>query len=107
MDLFRQILFALCNGWPIEHFNSFRYLFTMSSSWVSQMTFLVEGVFLLLVACIGLLGNILSFILLSKQGLQKTFHNLLLLLNIFDMVRLLNSIVFIVTRARQYQKPAA
>ena len=50
------------------------------------ITFLVEGVMLVLVACVGLVGNILSFMVLSTQGLQKTFHNLLLLLNIFDMV---------------------
>ena len=53
---------------------------------LATFTFLVEGVLLLLVACVGLVGNILSFMVLSTQGLQKTFHNLLLLLNIFDMV---------------------
>ena len=53
---------------------------------LATITFLVEGVLLLLVACVGLVGNILSFMVLSTQGLQKTFHNLLLLLNIFDMV---------------------
>ena len=53
---------------------------------LDTITFLVEGVMLVLVACVGLVGNILSFMVLSTQGLQKTFHNLLLLLNIFDMV---------------------
>ena len=53
---------------------------------VAMVTFLVEGVMLLVVATVGLVGNILSFLVLSTKGLQKTFHNLLLLLNIFDMV---------------------
>jgi Co/Zn/Cd efflux system component len=57
-----------------------------NSSWLDKIAFLVEGVMLLTVACIGLVGNILSFIVLNKQRLQKTFHKLLLLLNIFDMV---------------------
>ena len=56
------------------------------TSWLDNITFLVEGVMLLTVACIGLVGNILSFIVLNTQGRQKTFHKLLLLLNIFDMV---------------------
>ena len=58
----------------------------MIASWLSTLTFLVEGVMLLLVACVGLVGNILSFTMLNAKGLQKIFHNLLLLLNIFDMV---------------------
>ena len=64
----------------------------MDDSWPATITFLVEGVMLLIVACIGLVGNILSFTVLSRQGLQKIFHNLLLLLNIFDMVYLLTSV---------------
>ena len=64
----------------------------MDDSWPATITFLVEGVMLLSVACIGLVGNILSFTVLSRQGLQKIFHNLLLLLNIFDMVYLLTSV---------------
>ena len=58
----------------------------LNDSWLAFITFLVEGVILLTVASVGLVGNILSFIVLNTQGLQKTFHKLLLLLNIFDMV---------------------
>ena len=47
---------------------------------------LVEGVLLMMVACLGLAGNILSFVVLNSQKVQKTFHNLLILLNIFDLV---------------------
>ena len=66
----------------------FQKILKMSSDdkLLATITFLVEGVLLLLVACVGLVGNILSFMVLSTQGLQKTFHNLLLLLNIFDLV---------------------
>ena len=41
-----------------------------------------------MVAGFGLLGNFLSFIILSTQEAHKTFHNLLLLLSIFDMVNI-------------------
>ena len=57
-----------------------------SPPWLVTMTFLVEGVLLMMVACLGLAGNILSFIVLNSQKVQKTFHNLLILLNTFDMV---------------------
>ena len=58
----------------------------VNNSWLVYIHFLVEGVMLLTVASVGLVGNILSFIVLNTKGLQKTFHKLLLLLNIFDMV---------------------
>ena len=58
----------------------------VNNSWVAIITFLVEGVMLMTVASVGLVGNILSFLVLNTQGLQKTFHKLLLLLNIFNMV---------------------
>ena len=59
---------------------------SLTDTWLLSLTFLLEGVMLLVVASVGLVGNILSFTVLSTQGLQKTFHNLFLLLNIFDMV---------------------
>ena len=54
--------------------------------WFETFSFLVEGVLLAIIASFGLVGNILSFIILSTQAVHKTFHNLLLLLSIFDMV---------------------
>jgi Co/Zn/Cd efflux system component len=54
--------------------------------WLVTVTFLVEGVLIMMVACMGLVGNILSFVVLHSQKVQKTFHNLLILLNTFDMV---------------------
>ena len=57
-----------------------------SPPWLVTMTFLMEGVLVMMVACMGVAGNILSFIVLKNQKVQKTFHNLLILLNTFDMV---------------------
>ena len=51
-----------------------------------------QGVVLLIVALIGLTGNLVSFISIFSQKVQKTFHNLLFLLTLFDMVSLLKTI---------------
>ena len=71
---------------------------------VAIVIFLVEGVMLLVVATVGLVGNILSFLVLSTKGLQKTFHNLLLLLNIFDMVGTFSLISCFNTQGRKHVK---
>ena len=52
-----------------------------------MLTFLLEGVLLLAVALVGLIGNLISFVTIFRQKIQKTFHNLLFLLTVFDMVR--------------------
>ena len=51
------------------------------------VTFIFEGIVLLIVALVGLVGNLASFITIFSQKVQKTFHNLLFLLTLFDMVR--------------------
>ena len=51
------------------------------------VTFIFEGIVLLIVALVGLVGNFASFITIFSQKVQKTFHSLLFLLSIFDMVR--------------------
>ena len=53
------------------------------------VTFIFEGIVLLIVALVGLAGNFASFITICSQKVQKTFHSLLFLLSIFDMVRIL------------------
>ena len=58
----------------------------MDYDWEKMFTFLVEGVLMFLVGCLGLVGNVFSVVLLLKQKVRKTFHNLLLLLCSFDMV---------------------
>jgi len=63
-----------------------------SPPWLVTMTFLMEGVLVMMVAYMGVAGNILSFIVLKNQKVQKTFHNLLILLNTFNMIYLLTSI---------------
>ena len=52
------------------------------------VTFIFEGIVLLIVALVGLAGNFASFITIFSQKVQKTFHNLLFLLSIFDMVKM-------------------
>ena len=47
----------------------------------------VEGVLILVVGCFGLLGNSFSLVLFSRQKVHRIFHNLLLTLTIFDLVR--------------------
>ena len=58
----------------------------MAGDWDTMFTFLVEGVAMFIAGCLGLLGNVFSVVLLLKQKVRKTFHNLLLLLCSFDMV---------------------
>ena len=50
--------------------------------------FYVEGVALMVIGCLGLVGNSLSLFVYSKQKIHRIFHNLLFALTIFDMVRL-------------------
>ena len=50
------------------------------------VTFIFEGIVLITVALIGITGNIAAFITILKQKVQRTFHSLLFLLSVFDMV---------------------
>ena len=57
------------------------------TDWVYKTTaFILEGVLLLLVAVVGLAGNIMAIVTILSQKVLKTFHDLLLLLTVFDMV---------------------
>jgi hypothetical protein len=47
----------------------------------------IEGVCILIIGLIGMLGNSCSMVLFSKQKVHRIFHHLLLLLSCFDMVR--------------------
>ena len=60
-----------------------------------MMTFLLEGVLLLAVALVGLIGNLISFVTIFRQKIQKTFHNLLFLLTVFDMVSMISFLLAI------------
>ena len=54
--------------------------------WDVTFNFVVEGLLLLLVATLGLVGNFASFVILMRKKVQQIFHNLLLLLSTFDTV---------------------
>ena len=47
-----------------------------------------EGYLILVIGLVGLLGNIASIWTFSRQRIHRTFHNLLLVLTIFDTVSL-------------------
>ena len=47
-----------------------------------------EGYLILVIGLVGLLGNMASIWTFSRQRIHRTFHNLLLVLTIFDTVRL-------------------
>ena len=68
--------------------------------WLTSFAFVVEGIILIMVACFGLVGNILSFIILSTQEVHKTFHNLLMLLSGFDMVSRIIQIIVLCEQKR-------
>ena len=55
-------------------------------NWDVTFNFVVEGVLLIMVACVGLIGNFVSFVILMRRKVQKIFHNLLFLLTTFDTV---------------------
>ena len=61
-------------------------LMDAGEGWDVTFNFVVEGVLLLLVAGLGLAGNLTSFVILMRQKAQKIFHNLLFLLSTFDTV---------------------
>ena len=62
------------------------------NGWAVWFNFIVEGVLLLLVACVGLAGNLASFVILLRQKVQKIFHNLLFLLSTFDTVSMFTNL---------------
>ena len=54
---------------------------------IDWFCWLVEGVFIMIVGSLGLLGNSLSLYTFSRQKVHRIFHNLLLTLTIYDLVR--------------------
>ena len=57
------------------------------TDWLYKKTaFILEGALLLLIAVIGLAGNLMAIVTILSQKVQKTFHDLLLVLTGFDMV---------------------
>ena len=52
----------------------------------ANFEFVTEGVLILVVGVVGLLGNLTSIYTFSRQKVHRIFHNLLLFLAIFDVV---------------------
>ena len=65
---------------------------TAGQGWDVTFNFVVEGVLLLLVAALGLTGNLAFFFILMRQKSQKIFHDLLFLLTTFDTVSTVGSL---------------
>ena len=88
---FHFILFSISDrGGSLTIFRSLQFqsmLEGKDDGFHGMLTFLLEGVLLLAVALVGLGGNLISFVTIFSQKIQKTFHNLLFLLTVFDMVR--------------------
>ena len=51
-----------------------------------KTAFILEGVLLLVIAVIGITGNLLAIVTILSQKVLKIFHDLLLVLTVFDMV---------------------
>ena len=54
--------------------------------WMQTAKFVLEGVAILIVSIFGVMGSLLSYSILVSRKVQKNFHNLLMLLNTFDLV---------------------
>ncbi|XP_040568874.1 FMRFamide receptor [Lepeophtheirus salmonis] len=64
--------------------------FEIQETW---FTFIVEGILLTSVSIIGVIGNLLSIVLLLRQKMKKNFTNGLIILVIYDLLYLTMAIV--------------
>lgn len=55
--------------------------------WMKTAKFALEGVAIMIVSIFGVIGSLLSYSILMSRKVQKNFHNLLMLLNTFDLVK--------------------
>ena len=53
------------------------------------VAFIVEGVLLMIVGILGMVGNLSAITVFARQHLQKNFHALMLSLAVFDLVYIL------------------
>jgi len=58
-----------------------------------QEAFIVEGISLLIVGLIGILGNVSAILVFSRQSVQKNFHALMVSLSAFDLLYILGMIL--------------
>ncbi len=60
---------------------------------MDYVAFFVEGVFLLKVGILGIVGNVAAITVFARQHLQKNFHALMLSLSLFDLIYILANIL--------------
>ncbi len=58
-----------------------------------RTAFIVEGVLLLVIGMVGIVGNVTAIIVFAREKLQKNFHALMLSLAAFDLAYILASIL--------------
>lgn len=56
--------------------------------YTDDFCWMMEGLGILIIGWIGVFGNSFSMVLFSKQKVHRIFHHLLLLLSVFDLVRI-------------------
>ena len=55
--------------------------------------FCVEGIFLLIIGILGIIGNVVAIVVFARHTLQKNFHALMLSLSAFDLIYITASIL--------------
>ena len=55
--------------------------------------FCVEGIFLLIIGILGIIGNVMAIVVFARHTLQKNFHALMLSLSAFDLIYITASIL--------------
>ena len=94
-------LFSLIeNIFEFKSYHSFQDLNISCGSWteekimkVDTCSFWMEGVMLCVTGTIGLIGNILSIVVLSKPDMYNSFNQLLITLSTFDSIFIFVAIV--------------
>ena len=55
--------------------------------------FLVEGILMVTIGSMGLLGNLLCILIFSRERAQKSFHHLMVFLAIFDLLYIIMALL--------------
>lgn len=53
---------------------------------MKMVAYIAEGILLLKVGILGIIGNVAAITVFSRQHLQKNFHALMLSLSLFDLI---------------------
>ena len=60
---------------------------------LDMFKFLVEGILMVAIGSMGLLGNLLCILIFSRERAQKSFHHLMVFLAIFDLLYILMALL--------------